>query len=150
MYYIGSHDGTIDDGYQSSSRWLNGEINYRPDDFRRKLLKTIDISEMKMEEYRIIKKIKESEFGVRYYNLKSGRKPGTTPWNKGKTGVYSLETINKMADMKKGKPSPTKGIPNLKAADNARRGAAKNSKKAMGRKRKYLPDGSWCWEYPIK
>ena len=149
MYYIGSHDGAINDGYLSSSRWLNGEINYRPDDFRRKILKTIDISEMKTEEYRLIKKIKEAEFGTRYYNLKSGRKSGGEPWNKGKTGIYSVETIGKMSKARIGKPT-TKGMKMPKAAENARKSAAKQSQTVTGRKRKYLADGSWCWEYPIK
>lgn len=37
-----------------------------------------------------------------------------------------------------------------KSADNGRRGAAKLSISATGRKRKYLPDGNWTWEYPSK
>lgn len=36
MFYIGSHKGSPDDGYISSSRWLNGEINYRPADLGEK------------------------------------------------------------------------------------------------------------------
>lgn len=48
----------------------------------------------------------------------------------------------------KGRPTWNKGIPNPTSADNARKGARKQSEKATGRKRKYLPDGSWTWEYP--
>lgn len=41
-----------------------------------------------------------------------------------------------------------KGIPNPKSAENGRKGASKQSQTVTGRKRKYLSDGSWCWEYP--
>lgn len=37
-------------------------------------------------------------------------KKGIIPWNKGKTGVYSKETLERMASPKRGKPSPNKGI----------------------------------------
>jgi hypothetical protein len=41
-----------------------------------------------------------------------------------------------------------KGIPNPKAAENARKGAKKQSEKVTGRKRLYREDGSWTWKYP--
>ena len=47
-----------------------------------------------------------------------------------------------------GRVAWNKGIPNPKSAENARRGASKMSSLALGRKRKYLDDGSWTWEYP--
>jgi len=77
MYYVGSHDGTTTDGYISSSRWFNAEYRYRPNDFRRKILKFVSLSEMKKEEYQIIGLIKEHEYGTRFYNLQSGRKKGS-------------------------------------------------------------------------
>ncbi len=43
-----------------------------------------------------------------------------------------------------------KGLPNPQAAINGKKGSAKLSQTATGRKRKYLPDGSWSWEYPNK
>ncbi len=146
MYYIGSHDGTPEDGYLSSSRWLNGEINYRPNDFRRKVLKVIDLSEMKLEEYRIIKKIKESEFGTRYYNLKSGRKKGTPASNKGIP--MPEKQRKKISSSRSGQPSNNRINPH--GAVSGRKSAVRNSEIATGRKRKYRDDGSWCWEYPIK
>lgn len=35
---------------------------------------------------------------------------GQVPWNRGKTGIYSQETLKKMSDKKIGKPSPRKGV----------------------------------------
>lgn len=36
-------------------------------------------------------------------------KVGYIPWNKGKTSIYSKETLHKMSIWQKGKPSPSKG-----------------------------------------
>jgi hypothetical protein len=47
-----------------------------------------------------------------------------------------------------GRPTWNKGVPNPQAADNARKGAKKLSEKVKGRKRLYLSDGSWTWQYP--
>lgn len=149
MFYIGSHVGTPDDGYISSSRWLTSEVNYRPNDFRRKILKYVKIDQLKLEEYRLINTIKDYEFGKRYYNLKQGKPPGTAPWNKGKTGVYSDEHRKRISEWRKG-VATTKGRPNPTAANNARKGAAKLSAKVKGRKRLYKEDGSWTWQYPEK
>jgi hypothetical protein len=147
MYYIGSHDGLPDDGYISSSHWLTAEVRYRPSDFRRKILKFIDLSNMKIEEYRILSMIKEKEFGKKYYNLKSGRKIGSIPWNKGTKGAYSEEYRAKIAASRKGKPT-TKGKSNPAAAENGRKGAVTLAAKAKGRTRLYKEDGSWTWQYP--
>lgn len=67
--------------------------------------------------------------------ITSKEKRKQIPWNKGIK--YSMN-----------RSSWNKGLPNSTAAANGRRGAQKQSKLAKGRKRKYLPDGSWCWEYP--
>ena len=100
------HEGGITDGYISSSRWFNGEQQYRPNDFRRKILKTFnDRNSARKEEARFLRMIKDSEFGKKYYNLKNGRPAGTAPWNKGKKNIYSQETLKKMSSAKVGKPS---------------------------------------------
>jgi hypothetical protein len=106
MFYIGSHSGEFDDGYISSSRWLTAEINYRPQDFRRKIVFVGDTKRKarKIEES-FLSKIKEFEFGKRYYNLKQGAPKGNHPWNKGKVGIYSEEYRKKLSLARKGKPS---------------------------------------------
>lgn len=147
MFYIGSHDGTLTDNYISSSRWLNGEINYRPDDFRRKIVKFVDAENLKKEEYRLIKKIKDAEYGTKYYNLKCGRKKGGVPYNKGKT--LSAEHISKMKEAFKGRQAWNKNVPNPVSAENGRKSAAKVALKAKGRKIAVREDGTRYWVYPV-
>lgn len=79
---------------------------------------------------------------------------GHTAWNKGLTKDTN-ETIKNMAaalsEKVKGKPAWNKGISTPATqycGENGRKGAAKMSKTVTGRKRKYLEDGSWTWEYP--
>ena len=106
MFYVGMHEGEPTDGYISSSRWFNGEHQYRPNDFRRKILKFFNTREQAIkEEARFLRLIKEHEFGKKYYNLRNGKPKGSSPWNKGKTNIYSAETKKKMSDAKIGKPS---------------------------------------------
>lgn len=105
MFYIGSHFGKMNDSYLSSSKWLSGEIRYRPLDFKRRIIKFCESKEEALQiEYNLLSKIKEKEFGQKYYNIKSGRSKGCTPWNKGKQNIYSEESLQKMSDAKKGKP----------------------------------------------
>jgi len=117
MFYIGMHEGSDEDGYVSSSRWFNGEQQYRPNDFTRKILKMFDNRALaRKEEARLLAMIKDSEYGKRYYNLKNGRKKGTPASNKGKP--MSMEQREKLRLAKLGKPSARKGIPNkIKSAD---------------------------------
>ncbi len=49
----------------------------------------------------------------------------------------------------KGRSTWNKGIPNPIAAENGKKGAVTQSKRVTGRKRKYLLDGSWKWQYPV-
>lgn len=147
MYYVGSHDGTIDDGYISSSHWLTAEVRYRPEDFKRRILKYVDLPNLKLEEYKFINLIKDDEFGKKYYNLKQGKPKGIAPWNKGKTGVYSPEHRKRISEWRTG-AATTKGKPNPQAADNGRKGAAKLSARVKGRTRLYKEDGTWTWQYP--
>jgi hypothetical protein len=115
MFYVGIHEGNIDDDYTSSSRWFNGEYQYRPNDFRRKIIKMFNNRESaRSEEARFLRMIKESEFGKKYYNLKMGRKKGSIPSNKGKP--MSDEQRKKLSLAKLGKPSVRKGIPNKNRA----------------------------------
>jgi hypothetical protein len=118
MFYIGIHEGKVDDNYVSSSRWFNGEYQYRPGDFKRKILKLFDNrASARKEEARLLALVKEAEFGTRYYNLKTGRPKGTPASNKGKS--MSLEQREKLSAAKLGKTSVRKGIPNkIKLVDS--------------------------------
>lgn len=73
-YYVGSHWGTIDDGYICSSRWMNLSYKKRPYDFKRRIITKIYTCKKDMfeEEYRFLQMIKTEEIKKRYYNLNRG------------------------------------------------------------------------------
>lgn len=71
-YYIGSHWGSVDDGYICSSKWMKHAIKRRPEDFKRRIIKTINSSRSDMydiEEHFLLM-IREEELRVKYYNLR--------------------------------------------------------------------------------
>lgn len=73
-YYIGYHWGHDHDGYICSSSWMKQAYKLRPQDFKRRILKT-NIKckkEALAEERRWLSLIKPEEVGKRYYNLNLG------------------------------------------------------------------------------
>jgi len=70
-YYIGSHWGTIDDGYVCSSPWMMQAYKKRPHDFKRRILEHINTTreDLLKAEYKWLSLIKEEEIKTRYYNL---------------------------------------------------------------------------------
>ena len=70
-YYVGCHWGKEDDGYICSSNWMRDAYKRRPEDFKRRVLKTNlpTINNMFLEEYNYLSKIKLEELGKKYYNL---------------------------------------------------------------------------------
>jgi len=75
-YYVGCHWGSIDDGYVCSSPWMIQAYRIRPQDFKRRILKTNILSrpELYEEEQRWLDLIKPNEIKPhndkpRYYNL---------------------------------------------------------------------------------
>lgn len=76
MYYVGSHWGREDDGYQCSSPWLKRTMSRRPEDFRRRVVARVSTSRQDLldEETRWLQMIREDEIKPntmtpRYYNL---------------------------------------------------------------------------------
>jgi len=70
-YYIGCRWGNQNDGYICSSSNMKSAYKRRPEDFKRKILKT-NISnkkELLEEEYKWLSLIKKDELGKKYYNL---------------------------------------------------------------------------------
>lgn len=71
-YYVGSHFGSENDGYLCSSTHMKRAYKRRPFDFKRRILKRLEMVEYKTlldEELRYLSMIKENEIGKRYYNL---------------------------------------------------------------------------------
>jgi hypothetical protein len=70
-YYIGCHWGTEDDGYICSSNWMRDSYKRRPEDFKRRILKTnLSKEQMFTEEQKYFDMIKPEEIRNKYYNLK--------------------------------------------------------------------------------
>lgn len=106
-YYIGCHWGNIHDGYICSSTWMRNSFNRRPQDFRRRILKSgLDRDEMYLEEQKYlnminINEIKPFSSNPRYYNLSLSSK---NPWHKYED---SIKTIGqKISASKTGKSVP--------------------------------------------
>jgi hypothetical protein len=70
-YYIGCRWGREDDGYICSSNWMKQAYSHRPEDFRRRIIKTnIPTREQTyLEEMHYLQMIKDEEIKIRYYNL---------------------------------------------------------------------------------
>lgn len=70
-YYVGSHWGTVDDGYVCSSSWMRQAYGHRPQDFKRRIVAWVHTTrkDLLLEEQRWLEMIKPEELKVRYYNL---------------------------------------------------------------------------------
>ena len=70
-YYIGCHWGTEDDGYVCSSSWMKKAYKLRPNDFKRRIIKSNiqPRSQMYIEEQKYLNMIKIDEIKIKYYNL---------------------------------------------------------------------------------
>lgn len=102
-YYVGCHWGTIGDGYICSSAWMRDAMKRRPEDFKRRILKSgLTRNGMYDEEQRFLdmidpKEIKPLNQHPRYYNLCLSSKD---PWHRHED---SRKTIGqKISEAKKG------------------------------------------------
>jgi hypothetical protein len=70
-FYIGSHWGTVSDGYICSSTWMKRAYKKRPHDFRRKILSNNieDRNKLFDLEQKWLNLIKDVELKIKYYNL---------------------------------------------------------------------------------
>lgn len=73
-YYIGSHWGSVDDGYICSSNWMRHAYKRRPQDFKRRILEIVtNRSDLLEVEFYWLQMIKSEELGKKYFNLKNSR-----------------------------------------------------------------------------
>lgn len=125
MKYIGSHKGNINDGYISSSKYLLEEYQKDPSSFKRNILGTGTVDEMRRLESELLLEVGAATNDM-YYNkhnqngkfICKGHTEETkqrmrkrVPWNKGKSGIYSEETLLKMKEAKKEYVPHNKGVP---------------------------------------
>ena len=71
-YYVGSHMGTIDDGYICSSPWMKQAYKRRPEDFKRRIIHRADSrTELYEVENKFLQMMQVGELGKKYYNLRN-------------------------------------------------------------------------------
>lgn len=111
-YYVGCHWGTIEDGYLCSSNWMRDAHKRRPEDFKRRILKTnLTREQMYIEEQRYFDTIKPEEIKVRYYNLHLSSKK---PWHQYPEHVKTIG--QKISHSKKGKNTGRACLDHVRAA----------------------------------
>jgi hypothetical protein len=145
-YYVGCHYGSVDDGYVCSSKWMYMSHKRRPEDFKRRVIKTNLTREgMYAEEQRYLSMIKEDEIkpknpNPRYYNLCLSSKD---PWHKHPDKVLTIgQKISKAKKGKKTGPAPERGA----AISAAKKGKSfseehKTSLSEAAKTRKLSPEG---------
>jgi hypothetical protein len=143
-YYIGCHWGREDDGYVCSSNWMRKAYRRRPQDFKRRILKTnITIREqIYFEEQRWFDMIKPEEVKTRYYNLRIQN--NSVLWHADPTTALTIG--QKISAAKKGKStgpcSPEKAKKISEAKKSKQRKMSDEAKRKMieSKKGKKLTD----------
>jgi len=110
MFYIGSHQGSIDDGYTGSNKRFIHSIRKRPENFKRKILEYVigDIKYIQSREQLWLNLILDCELGIKYFNLKKLARGGSV---KGRKQPCLPSTRLKISRALTGRPSKNKGIP---------------------------------------
>jgi len=69
--YVGSHKGTIDDGYICSSKYLMEEYDERPEDFTRQIIAEGEIEDIRKLEMKILSSV-DARKNKNFYNMHNG------------------------------------------------------------------------------
>lgn len=140
-YYIGSHWGTIDDGYICSSSWMLKAYKLRPEDFKRRIISYVYTNRVDLlnEEKRWLDMIRDEELAtkntttesrkkIRYYNFTKVMK---NPWHSTPNGVSVIG--EKISKAKKGKSVPC-SPEKAKAISEAKKKKFAEKEEALGYK----------------
>jgi len=102
MYYVGSHKGTVDDGYIGSGKWFKDSYKKRKNKFQREILYTGDY-------YRLYEQIlldyEDAANSKYFYNLKNAAEGGYTRNGR----PMSKEARENMSKAKRGRKHPMYG-----------------------------------------
>ena len=69
--YIGSHKGTVNDGYVCSSKLMLQEYTKRPQDFTRQIVAEGNVDDIRKLEYKILKSVNAANDDL-FYNQHNG------------------------------------------------------------------------------
>jgi hypothetical protein len=140
-YYIGSHWGTIDDGYICSSGWMSKAYKIRPEDFKRRIISYVYSNRVDLlnEEKYWLDMIKDEELAtknttvetrkkIRYYNFTKVMK---NPWHSTPDGISKIG--DKISKLKTGKSVPC-SPEKAKAISKAKKKKFEEKKKLFGYK----------------
>ena len=125
MYYVGSHWGTLEDGYICSSNRMRDAYRRRPQDFKRRIVsKNIPRDKLLEEEYKWLEMISDSQLGKRYYNLRKHKwghwstdaNQNLTVQEKIKKALSDPEVREKLSAANKGKKRSEETIEKIKLA----------------------------------
>jgi NUMOD3 motif len=106
MFYVGSHLGSVDDGYIGSNKRLLATYRKRPEDFKRRILFWLPMKDktlLYVEEQRWLNFIRPTELHRRYYNAKQIASGGY--------GTCTETMKLKISESRKGTPAWNKGVP---------------------------------------
>lgn len=98
MFYIGSHQGTPDDGYTGSNTRFKRAISKRPLSFKRRILEFVSftyLSELHEREQHWLNFIKEEDLGQKYYNIRKLARGGSHKNKMTKDGKARLAAARK-------------------------------------------------------
>jgi len=100
MFYLGSHAGTIEDGYIGSGIRFIRAYNIRPQSFKRRIIEYTfgDYNELLIREQSWLNLIKDEELHTRYYNQKKWATGGSV---KGRKQPKTEEHIQKLRKPRK-------------------------------------------------
>ena len=71
MLYVGSHKGSIDDGYICSSKYMLEEYNKRPEDFSRQIVAEGKFEDIRVLEEKILTSV-NAKLNESFYNMHNG------------------------------------------------------------------------------
>ncbi len=156
MYYIGCHWGTTNDGYICSSKRMRDNYRNRPQDFKRRILRSnIEREKLLEEEFKWLDLIGDNELGKKYYNH-SKRHFGHWSTNPKQTAAMRERNLGKNNPMF-GKKHPELWIKKMSENNSGERNPffgkkhSEESKKKMSETRKGKKTGkSWNKGIPMK
>jgi len=99
MLYVGSHKGSIDDGYICSSKYMLEEYKKRPEDFSRQIIADGEIEDIRKLEAKILKSANAS-LNEKFYNRHENDGFYFDGWKKGE---MTEDHRAKLSAAKKGK-----------------------------------------------
>lgn len=97
MLYIGSHKGSIDDGYICSSKYMMEEYSKRPTDFTRQIIAEGTVSDIRRLETKLLQAV-NAKLDEKYYNKHQNDGFFFDGWKK---GTMSEEHRKKIGDANK-------------------------------------------------